>query len=522
LSRNSVSQELSSSDDAKGLASITARKTRWMVIGAALLALFLGAMDALVVGAAMPTVVAELGGLHLYSWVFSAYLLTRAISLPIFGKLCDLISSKKLYLVAITVFLLSSVLAGAAQSMEQLIIFRALQGIGAGGNFALAYIVVADISAPWQRGKMMGLISFVWGIASVTGPAIGGFIVAYFSWRWIFYINIPLGSLALYGIAVYLIDLREKKQEVWIDYWGAATLSLCIFAVLIIFMVGGRSYNWMSPQILILLIGAAVSGFLFYHVEKRAKEPIINLDFFRLRGFSMANGAAFFSSFAIFSLSAYVPLFIQGALGRTPAQLGVAMIPLSLGWSVGALLCGQLIDRSREKPFSLFGALLLLGGSAALLTFDTATSLFVCSAVLAVAGLGMGFVSIGTLLMVQDSLSPSNLGVATSSHQFSRTLGGTIGIGASGGLVTVYLTKSLEGMMAGVPHEEVPLALFSGPGENIQNLFRPELQAMLSAGLQKALQEAVDQGLDMVFWVSAAAALFSLVLGFLLPNFRRP
>lgn len=522
LLKNSVSRVQLSEEDAKAFELLTARKTRWLVVGAALLALFLGAMDALVVGAAMPTVVAELGGLHLYSWVFSAYLLTRAISLPIFGKLCDLVSNKKLYLVAISAFLLSSVLAGAAQSMEQLIIFRALQGVGAGGNFALAYIVVADISAPEQRGKMMGLISFVWGVASVLGPAVGGFIVAYFSWRWIFYINIPLGGLALCGIVFYLTDLREKKQEVCIDFWGATALSIFILAVLVVFMVGGRTYDWVSPQILVLLLIAAVSGLLFYHVERRAREPILNLNFFRVRGFSMANGAAFFSSFAVFSLSAYVPLFIQGALGKTPAQLGIAMIPLSLGWSGGALLCGQLINRSREKPFSLFGAFLLLAGSGALLTFSTATPLFVCSAVLAVAGLGMGFVSIGTLLMVQNSLGTSDLGVATSSHQFARTLGGTIGIGASGGLVTVYLTKNLEGMMSGASHGELLPSIFTNLAENIQGLFQPEMQAILSAGLQRSLQEAVAAGVETVFWISTAAALISLVLSFLLPDYRGP
>ena len=179
-------------------------KSRFYVIAAALLALFLGALDTLVMGAAMPTIVADLGGLHLYSWVFSVYLLTRAVSLPIFGKLCDIFNSKKLYTISIVIFLLSSILAGVSQNMTQLTFSRALQGVGAGGNFALAYIVLADISPPEKRGKMMALASFVWGIASVLGPTLGGFIVNYFSWRWIFFINIPLGSFALMGILMYL------------------------------------------------------------------------------------------------------------------------------------------------------------------------------------------------------------------------------------------------------------------------------------------------------------------------------
>lgn len=489
-----------------------------MVVGAALLALFLGALDSLVVGAAMPTIVAELGGLQLYSWVFSAYMLTRAISLPIFGKLCDLVSSKKLYLFVIAVFLLSSMLAGAAQTMKQLIFFRALQGIGAGGNFALAYIVVADISAPEKRGKMMGLISFVWGIASVLGPALGGFIVNYFSWRWIFYINIPLGAFALFGIAFYLTDLREKKRQVSIDFLGAWALSMFVLALLVAFLVGGRTYRWVSPQMALLLAVTAVSGCIFYYAEKRAREPILNLNFFNVRGFSVGNGAAFFSSFAVFSLSAYMPLFIQGALGRTPAELGLAMIPLSLGWSGGALLCGQLVTRSREKPFSLLGSCLLLAGSGILLTFGPAASLVLCSLVLTVAGLGMGFVSIGTLLMVQNSLSSSDLGVATSSHQFARTMGGTIGIGASGGLVTTYLTKSLTGLVSASPQGSIPASILAGLADNIQSVFQPEVQAALSAGLQKSLQEAVAKGVDFVFAAAMAAAFISLLLSAFLPG----
>jgi EmrB/QacA subfamily drug resistance transporter len=399
--------------------------SRFYIIGAALLALFLSALDTLVMGAAIPTIVADLGGLHLYSWVFTAYLLTRAISLPIFGKLCDLFSNKNLYIISIVIFLLSSICAGIANSMTQLTLSRALQGVGAGGNFALAYIVLADISAPEKRGKMMALISFVWGLSSVLGPPLGGFIVHYVSWRWIFFINIPLGGLALFGILIYLKETREKKRKASIDYLGALTLSTTIFALLTAFLVGGRTYSWTSPQIILLLLITMISAIAFYHVEKRAKEPILPLDFFRVKGFSIGNGAAFFASFGIFSLSAFSPLFIQGALGKTPAQLGLAMIPLSLGWSVGAWACGQMVHLVKEKPSALLGSYLLVAGSGMTLFFSTSTTLVSCSIVLAIAGLGMGFVSISTLLLVQNSLSNSDLGVATASHQFSRTLGGT-------------------------------------------------------------------------------------------------
>ena len=234
------------------------------MILSALLALFLGALDTLIMGAAMPTIVSDLGGIQLYSWVFSVYLLARAVALPIFGKLCDLFSSKRLYLISIIIFLISSVFAGTSHSMAQLTVARAIQGVGAGGNFALAYIVLADISPPERRGKMMSLISFVWGLSSVLGPTLGGFIVNYFSWRWIFYMNIPLGIVALIGIGVYLEETREKKKEAAIDYLGTLTLSTTILALLTAFLLGGRSYPWISPQILGLFILTLCSGVVFY------------------------------------------------------------------------------------------------------------------------------------------------------------------------------------------------------------------------------------------------------------------
>jgi EmrB/QacA subfamily drug resistance transporter len=521
-SENSL-ETFPTSPERMGTESTTiSRKARILLLAAVLLALFLGALDALVVGAAMPTIVADLGGLPLYSWVFSAYMLTRTISLPLFGKLCDLFSSKKLYFTAIGVFVISSVLSGAAPTMVQLIIFRALQGVGAGGTFALAYIVVADLSPPETRGKMMGLISFVWGAASIIGPALGGLVVTYFSWRWIFYVNLPLGALALLGIALFLRDTREKKPGAAMDYLGALTLSVAVLALLMAFMLGGRSTPWLSFEITGLLGVTMVAAWGFYHAEKRAKEPVLAMEFFRVRGFSAANASAFFSSFAIFSLSAFVPLYIQGALGKTPAQLGIAMVPLSLSWSVGALVCGRVVNRQREKSLSILGSILLAASTVWMLSFSGSTSLSLCSAALALAGLGMGFVSITTLLVVQNSLKASNLGVATSSQQFARTLGGTIGIGISGSLVTVHLTTVLDALRTSSIAGEMPASLATHLSQSIESLFQPEVQNLLSAVLLKSLREAVGGGVEMVFGISLVAALLSLLCCFLLPPVAKP
>lgn len=524
LSRSDETLEtrLRSRESAAPHTPVLSTASRVLLMAAVMLALFLGALDALVVGAAMPTIVADLGGLHLYSWTFSAYLLTRAVSLPIFGKLCDLFSSRALYTFAISIFIISSVLAGLVGNMTHFIGFRALQGIGAGGTFALAYIVVSDHSPPEMRGKMMGLISFVWGLASILGPALGGLVITWLSWRWLFYINLPLGTLALLGILFCLRESRAKKSEAPVDFLGAATLSAAVMALLTACMLGGRNYPWLSPQIAGLLVLTALAGAGFIHTEKRAAEPILDLKFFRVRGFSMANGSAFFSSVSIFSLSAYAPLYIQGALGKTPAQLGITMVSLSLAWSVGAFLCGRLINRQREKPLSVGGSLMLAASSGWMLLFTPATTLATCAAALAVAGLGMGFVSISTLLAVQNSLDESHLGIATSSQQFARTLGGTIGIGICGSVVSLHLGKTLSLLSGASEHSQVPAEVAARLSRNVESLFDPQFQTGLPESALQVLRQAVGSGVEMVFWGTLAASLLSLVFCLLLEPYPAP
>ena len=497
-------------------AALIDQRKRNFIIVAALLTLFLGALDALVMSAAMPTIAADLGGLHLYSWVYSAYLLARAVALPVFGKMADIFRSRRLYIITIIIFVLGSVLAGLAQTMLQLILCRVLQGIGAGGNFALVYIVLTDISTPENRGKTLSLGSFIWGLASVLGPTFGGFVVTYFSWRWIFFINLPLGAFSLWGIALYLVEVREKKKDAKIDYWGALTLSTTILGLLAVFLLAGRSYDWISPPIIGLAIMTIAAGMAFYYVEQSAREPILSLGFFSRSGFSIGNGLSFLASFTIFSLFAYTPLFIQAALGKTPMQLSIAMLALSLGWSVGALVCGQMVNLFGQKSSTIFGSLCLALGGGIMVTFSTATSLASFSVVLGIVGIGMGFVSMATLLVVQDSLDASDLGVATSSHQFARTLGGTIGVGISGSFVTMSLSNALDSM-ARTGLSNLPLSASSETNQSIENLFRPEVQSLLAPETQKMMQAAVAQGVTMVFWITFFTSLLCLVLSLVIP-----
>jgi len=240
------------------------QKARMLVIAAALVALFLGAMDALIMSAAMPTIVADLGGLHLYSWVYTSYFLSRAVSLPVFGKLADLYDSKIIFMTSIAIFLVSSIAAGLSSNMTVLIVSRVFQGLGAGGNFAMVYIVLADISPVEERAKTISFASSIWGIASVLGPTLGGFIVTFLSWRWIFFINVPLGLLSMAGLAFFLVELREKKKKIYLDISGVVTLSTAILGILTIFLVGGRTYAWLSPQMAVLGVVTILSAWGFY------------------------------------------------------------------------------------------------------------------------------------------------------------------------------------------------------------------------------------------------------------------
>ena len=495
-------------------------KRRTMIIFSALLALFLGALDALIMTAAMPTIVSELGGLHLYSWVYSAYLLARAVSLPVFGKLGDLFKSKHIFLVSIGIFLLSSTMAGFSPNMAFLIVFRVFQGIGAGGIFAMVYIVLADISSPGQRTKTMSFASSVWGIASVLGPTLGGFIVSYMSWRWIFFINIPLGLLSLGGISFFLVEIREKRKKVSLDLLGVLTLSVSIVGLLSLFLAGGKDFSWSSPQAMVLLLVTVLAGVGFIFCERRAEDPIISLEFFKERGFAIGNASVFMSSFAIFAFFAFAPIFIQGAQGKSPMQVGIAMLSLSLGWSIGSIIFGQISNWLGAKAASILGAVCLVGGCGLSLTFHTGTSMLFSFFVFQLVGLGMGFVALATLVIVQNSVDPSDLGVATASHQFMRTFGGTVGIGICGGILMSRLTAAIDSLANKDLMGILPEALLNQSQRSFENLLRPEFQALLPEAARQSLQFSIASSVQFVFWITLFISLFCLIICFMLPDTR--
>ena len=497
------------------------RAQRHLVIGAALLALFLGALDALIVAAAMPTVVADMGGLPLYSWVYAAYFLARAIALPIFGKLTDRFANRPLCIVAISTFMAGSALAGLAPNMALLIAGRAVQGVGAGGVFALVYVVLSDIAPPDQRGKTLSLASSIWGIASVLGPTLGGLIVTVFSWRWVFLINLPLGALSLMGMARFLVESRIKRTRAPLDVWGALTLSVTILSVLLLMLMGGRDWSWVSWPAAGLALAAMAAAVGFWLAERRAADPVLPLPLFKDPGFRGGNLAVFFSSFAIFPLFAFSPLLLQIAQGHSPMLVGMDMLALSLGWSLGSLAMGQVVHRIGDRRAAVCGGFVLIAGCAFTLTFNTLNNPWWLFTVFLMVGVGMGFVTLSTLLVVQQSVDGRDLGVATSSHQFARTLGGTVGIGVCGGLVNARLERLFDAHAIGDAAAQAGKIFADSPATRLEALLKPGLQDAVPQAVSAAFKSAVVDGVTGVFWAVLAAAVICEAICVSLPT-KRP
>src|SRR4029077_3941343 len=317
---------------------------RNMAVAGVMLVIFLFAIDATIVSTSMPTIVARLGGLELYSWVFSIYMLTSALTTPLFGKLADLFSHRYLMLIGIGIFVLGSTLCGAAQSMEMLVLFRAIQGLGGGAIYALAFIIVGILFAPEKRAKMQGIISSIWGIASILGPLAGGIIVEHWSWRWIFFVNLPITAVASALIVFGMKEDKVNKRAPKLDIKGAATL---LFGLLLLFYAlaqGAHPTQPLNTESLGIMALAVAVLILFFFIERRAEEPIIPLDLFQIRLFRSSAGVATLASMGVFGAVSYLPLYLQGVLGLTASGTGMVLLLLSLGWTAGSLLAGQWIN----------------------------------------------------------------------------------------------------------------------------------------------------------------------------------
>jgi EmrB/QacA subfamily drug resistance transporter len=396
---------------------------------------FLAALDQTIVATALPRVVSDLGGLGSYSWVFTAYLLASTVSVPIWGKLGDIYGRRPLFLVAIPVFLVGSALCGLAQSMPQLVVFRAVQGLGAGGLIPLALATVANIVPPRDRGRYQGLIGATFGTASIVGPALGGLIADNTSWRWIFYVNVPVGAAAL-AVIWFTMPRRTQRREHSIDYLGAGVLAAGTTALLLGLIWGGREYAWFSPQVVGSLAAGAVLLALFGLVERRVTEPILPFDLLRRRNVAVGVASIGLVAMCMFGTISFVPLFVQGVIGTSATASGVVLTPLMLGAVTMSIISGQWVSRTgRYKANALAGPVVLGAAMLLLSRMDVDTTRGEAIRNMVIAGIGMGLMMQIFVLVIQNTVPLRTLGAATALGQFARAIGATLGVTLMGVIV---------------------------------------------------------------------------------------
>jgi EmrB/QacA subfamily drug resistance transporter len=409
-----------------------------------MVALLLAALDQTIVATALPKVVSELGGITQYSWVFTAYMVGTTVTVPIYGKLGDAHGRKPLFIVAIVIFLVGSALCGTAQNMWELVVFRAIQGLGAGGLFPLTLAMVGMIVPPRDRGRYQGLIGSVFAAASIIGPLVGGFIVDNASWRWIFYVNLPIGGLALLVILVTM-PRRTYKQEHSIDWLGAALLGLGTTALLLGLVWGGRDYPWGSAQVTGSLVAAAAVLAAFALVERRVPEPILPFDVLRNPTVAASVACMALVGMAMFGTISFVPLFVQGVIGTSATSSGIVLTPLMLGAVVTSFVSGQIVSRTgRYRPNTLIGPLILGAGALLLWRMDVGTTNGEAARNMVIAGIGLGMMMQIFVLSVQNSVTRRAMGSATALTQFARSIGATLGVTLMGVLVNQRLPENVR------------------------------------------------------------------------------
>jgi EmrB/QacA subfamily drug resistance transporter len=428
------------------------RREVLVVLPGLMLAMMLAMLDNFIVGTAMPRIVGELGGLAHLSWVVTAYVLGTTVSTPIWGKLGDLYGRKGIFLVSIVIFLVGSALCGAAGSsllggtgdgMAELIGFRALQGLGAGGLIVNVMAIIGDLVPPRERGRYQGIMAAVMSLAMIAGPLTGGFITDHLSWRWAFYVNLPLGGLALL-VLITTLHLPRRRSEHRIDWPGTALLTIGITALVLITTWGGNKYAWGSKEIIGLAVLAVVSLLLFGVVERRAAEPILSLSLFRNRNFSLISAVGFLLGFAMFGAINFLPLYQQTVQGASATNSGLLLLPMMGAAMVVSLFVGQVITRTgKYKIFPVIGGAVMAVAMYLLSLQDVNTSRAQTGLFIAVLGLGMGFLMQTTMLIAQNSVDQKDLGVASSAATFFRSIGGSFGVSLFGAVFNHRLTSEL-------------------------------------------------------------------------------
>ena len=471
-------------------------RRRWVVTVGVMTGMLLAALEATIVGTAMPTIVAALGGLAHYSWVFSAYLLTSTVTVPVWGKLSDLFGRRPLFQIGVFVFLVGSVLCGFAQSMTQLIIWRAVQGVGAGALVPLAMTIVGDIFTLEERAKMQGLFSGVWGVSSIFGPLVGGFLTDQLSWRWVFWINLPVGiaAAALIGIA-----LKEPKRESRpsIDYAGAAVLTLAMTMLLLVLGEGSDPRLLLQPRNLGLIAAIVVLLVAFVRIENRAVDPVVPFALFRNPVVTVSIIVGFLAGIAMFAAITFVPLLAQGVFGATATEAGTFLTPLMLSWVLASIIAGRLLIRMSSRSLVLIGIASMLAGFCALATFTRDTPRLVMMVELILIGAGLGVTMLILLIASQHAVPREQLGITTSLNQFSRSMGGALGVAVLGALLAAGLAEFSQDPNA---------------------LVNPAARARIAPEELLALQGALEKTLRTIFWTCAAVVALALAAAFRIPK----
>jgi EmrB/QacA subfamily drug resistance transporter len=466
-----------------------------------MLSLFMASMEATVISTAMPTIVSQLGGLEIYSWAFSIYMLTSTTSVPIYGKLSDIFGRRPVYGASMLLFLFGSVLCGMAQSMEQLIAFRAVQGLGAGGVMPLTFIIIGDIFSFEQRAKMQGLFSGVWGVSSIVGPLLGGFLVDQITWHWVFYVNVIPGIVAL---ALVWLALQDRKREAAerppVDYAGAVLLSIAVICLLLGLSEVGTALGWGLLAASVALLG------ILYWVETQAVDPVLPLRLARQRLFAVAILQGALSGWAMFGSLSFVPLFVQAVLGTSATAAGSTLTPMMLGWVASSIVGSRLLLRTGYRNVAIMGMSLLTVGSFLMAQADDSATRLQLMVNLGLMGVGMGLSIMPFLIAVQSAVNKRELGTATATLQFSRSIGGTLGVSVMGAALSWRLSTALAA--AGLDPAAVSLNSLIDPLERS------------SAALNGALRIALANSMQSVFVIAFVAAALGLAVTLLAPGGR--
>jgi len=481
------------------------RRSILLVVSGLMLVMLLASLDQTIVSTALPTIVGELGGLEHLSWVVTAYLLAVTVVTPLYGKLGDLYGRKRVLQGALALFLVGSALCGLAQGMSELIAFRAIQGLGGGGLMVSAQAAIGDVVPPRERGKWTGLFGAVFGVSSVAGPLIGGFLTSHTSWRWIFYVNLPLGAVALVVLGITLPGKSERVHRS-IDYIGTVLLAVALSALVLATTLGGTSYDWGSPFIVGLgvLFVAATAGFLY--AERRAPEPVLPPSLFRNRVFAVTSAVGLVVGFALFGALTFLPLFQQVVRGDSPTESGLQLLPVMGGLLFTSILSGQVITRTgRYRWFPIAGTATGVLGLLLLARLDRSTSTALAAVYMLILGMGLGMVMQVLVLAVQNSVEYEQLGVATSGATLFRSIGGSLGTAILGAVFTNRLSDALAG------------SLPANASANVGSLDPSALQR-LPAGVRDAYLSAFTDAIDLVFLVAAGIMIVAFVLSWLIPE----